>query len=196
MEIGIVPRTGLRPRFPWVAAVALAVAVVVVVVIVALMQVRDPYPLPGGAGSSQTGPATLGVPTRTVVVFMEPHPGDRIELLGAEAIGLPPDVRPTFYLSRPVIEPDGSLLIGEALEPLAGAVIEVPSGASPGPDNAVGIVAEITSTKAGTYQLTAIRLRFRTNGGVEQVREGTSVVWTVCADDPAPASCELPEPES
>ena len=133
----------------------------------------------------------IGAPTRAVVLILEPRPGDRIELLGAETIGLPPAVRPTLYLSRPVIEADGTRLIWEALEPLAGAVIEPPAGASPGPDHNVAIVAEMTPEHAGTYLLTAIRLRFRTNGGFEQVREGISVVWTICADDPIP-SCEPP----
>lgn len=85
-------------------------------------------------------------------------------------------------------------MIGEALEPLAGAVIETTATASAGPENTVGIVAEMTPTSAGTYQLTSVRLRFRVNGGGNQVREGISVRWTVCADDPGP-KCEPPETE-
>ena len=34
-----------------------------------------------------------------------------------------------------------------------------------------------------------VRLRYRLNGGPERVGEGIDVVWTVCADDPAPADC-------
>jgi hypothetical protein len=74
-------------------------------------------------------------------------------------------------------------------------VIETPAGASPAPQYGVGIVAEMTPTKAGAYELTGVRLRFRINGGGEQVREGTSVIWTVCADDPAPTNCEPPPDE-
>jgi len=44
-------------------------------------------------------------------------------------------------------------------------------------------------------ELTGIRLRFRVNGGGEQVREGTSVSWKVCAGDPVPANCETPPDE-
>jgi hypothetical protein len=129
-----------------------------------------------------------------VVLNLELRPGDRIELLGGEAIGLPAAVQPTMYLSRPVLHANGDRVIGEALEPLAGAVIEAPASASPGPENTVGIVAEITPTTPGTYQLTSVRLRFRVNGGGERVREGISTSWTVCADDPAP-SCDPPETE-
>jgi hypothetical protein len=189
------PRTTvMRPRLPWVVA-AVALVMAVVIVFLALTQARDPYPLPLVGGSAVWGPSTLGKPVQTVVVFLEPRPGDRIELLGAEPIGLPPDVRPTLYLSRAIPEADGSWLTGEQLEPLAGAMIEVPAGASIGPEHGVGIVAEMTPAKAGTYTLTGVRLRFRINGGGEQVREGTSVVWTICADDPAPANCEPPPDE-
>jgi len=194
MEATLPRRTEMRPRFSWVVA-AVAVVLATVIVFVALTQARDPYPLEDGGGSSVSGPALLGQPTHTVVVFMQPHAGDRIELLGAEQIGLPPDVQPTLYLSRAIPEADGSWLTGEAREPLAGAVIETPAGASPAPEYGVGIVAEMTPTKAGIYELTGVRLRFRINGGGEQVREGTSVIWTVCADDPAPASCEPPPDE-
>lgn len=123
---------------------AVAVALAAVLVIVALMQARDPYPLPDGPGGSQSIRTAPGKPVQAVVVFMEPRPGDRIELLGADAIGLPPSVRPTLYLSRPVLEANGDRTIGEALEPLAGAVIETPAGASPAYEHTVGIVAEMT----------------------------------------------------
>jgi hypothetical protein len=180
----------MRPRIALLLLVGVAAASSITV---ALAAPWDPYPLQG-TGASQSNPVRLGTPTYAVVVFMEPRPGDRIELLGAEPIGLPPAVQPRLYLSRPVLEADGSMTTGlpESFEPIAGAVIETPAGSSPGPEHGVGIVAEMTPTSAGTYELTAIRLRFRTNGGVEQVREGITVVWTVCADDPAP-SCDPPE---
>lgn len=150
---------------------------------VALTSARDPYPLQA-ATSTQWNPVPLDAPTQAVVLYLELRPGDRIELLGGETIGLPAAVRPTLYLSRPVLYANGDRVIGEALEPLA----------SPGPENTGGIVAEMTPTTAGTYQLTSVRLWFRVNGGGEQVREGISTTWTVCADDPAPR-CEPPEPE-
>jgi len=175
-------------------AILIAAGVVVAaVVVVALSSARDPYPLQP-AGASQWNPVALGKPTQAVVLYLELRPGDRIELLGGETIGLPDAVRPTLYLSRPVLHANGDRVIGEALEPLTSAVIETPATASPGPENTVGIVAEITPTTPGIYQLDAVRLRFRVNGGGEQAREGVSVHWTVCADDPAP-KCELPETE-
>jgi hypothetical protein len=180
----------MRPRLAFLLTTIVAVAAVAAV---ALTSARDPYPMQG-AGASQWNPVVLGAPTQAVVLYLELRPGDRIELLGGEAIGLPPAVRPTLYLSRPVLKPDGVRLIGEALEPLAGAVIEASANASPGPENTVGIVAEMTPTSAGTYELTSVRLRFRVNGGGERVREGISVNWTVCADDPAP-SCDPPQTE-
>jgi hypothetical protein len=180
----------MRPRL---AILLAAIAAIAVVVAVALTSTPDPYPLQA-AGASQWNPVALGKPTQAVVLYLEVHPGDRIELLGAEAIGLPPAVRPTLYLSRPVLHADGERVIGEALEPLAGAVIEAPADASPGPENTVGIVGEMTPTSAGTYELTSVRLRFRVNGGGEQVREGISVYWTVCADDPV-AKCDPPGTE-
>jgi 4-amino-4-deoxy-L-arabinose transferase-like glycosyltransferase len=175
------------------ALVLAAVVVAAAVVAVALTSARDPYPLQP-AGASQWNPVALGKPTQAVVLYLELRPGDRIELLGGETIGLPAAVRPTLYLSRPVLHADGDRVIGEALEPLAGAVIEAPASASFGPENTVGIVGQMTPTTAGTYQLTSVRLRFRVNGGGEQVHQGISVHWTVCADDPVPA-CEPAETE-
>lgn len=194
MDATLSRQSEIRPRWSWVVG-AIAVAMAAVIVVVALTQARDPYPLTGAGGSSVTSPALIGQPTRTVVVFMQPHAGDRIELLGAEQIGFPPDTKPTLYLSRAIPQADGSWLTGEALEPLAGAVIETPAGASPLPEYGVGIVAEMTPTTAGIYELTGVRLRFRINGGGEQVREGTSVIWKVCAGDPAPLSCDTPPDE-
>ena len=176
-------------------AVLIAAGVVVAAVVagVALSAARDPYPLQP-ADASLWNPVALGTPTQAVVLYLELRPGDRIELLGGETIGLPAVVRPTLYLSRPVLHANGDRVIGEALEPLAGTVIETPATAAPGPENTVGIVAEITPTTPGVYQLDSVRLRFRVNGGGEQTREGISVHWTVCADDPAP-KCESPETE-
>jgi hypothetical protein len=177
----------------WLAVLIAAAAVVAAVVVIALSSARDPYPLQP-AVASQWNPVALGTPTQAVVLYLELRPGDRIELLGGEPIGLPAAVRPTLYLSRPVLQANGDRVIGEALEPLAGAVVEAPATAPPGPENTVGIVAEMTPATPGTYQLTSVRLRFRVNGGGEQVREGISTFWTVCAADPAP-DCDPAETE-
>jgi hypothetical protein len=176
----------MRLRLVWVVA---GIAAAAVITLALSLTSSDPYPMPADQGSSRSDPATIGAPTQAVVLFLEPRPGDRFELLGAEAVGLV-GARTALYLSRPVINAVGDRVIGEVLEPIAGAVIEAPAGASPGPEHAVGIVAELTPDQAGIFELTAIRLRYRINGGAEQAREGISVLWTVCADDPAPTTCE------
>jgi hypothetical protein len=52
---------------------------------------KDPYPLPVGPPHAwQTGPFAVGSKTRAVVPFLTPRPGDRIELLAAEPIGVAP----------------------------------------------------------------------------------------------------------
>lgn len=183
-------RADLRPRLVWVV-VGIAVAAVLTIVV---SRPLDPYPMPEGPGASMSNPTAVGKAVQGVVVFMEIRPGDRIELIGAEPVGLLAGAQITLYLSRPVVAADGTRNVGVDLEPLAGAVIEVPAEASPGPDNTVGIVGELTPDRPGIYEMTAVRLRFRINGGAEQVREGMSVIWTVCADDPAPTTCEPPTP--
>jgi hypothetical protein len=183
----------MRPRLVGLLAGLAAAAIITMIV----TRQGDPYPMPAGpVNASQANPIEVGMPVWAVLVYLEPRPGDRIELLGAEPVGLAAGAQITFHLSRPVVEDDGTRVIGEALEPIEGAVIETPAGASPGPDNLVGIVGELTPSQPGIYELTAVRLRFRLNGGGEEVREGTSEYWTVCADDPAPTDCEASSPTS
>jgi len=178
----------MRQRVVWVLVGIAAAALATVLV----SRPSDTYPMPAGPGSSMSTPIAVGEPAQGVVVFMEIRPGDRVELLGAEPVGLLAGATTTLYLSRPDVASDGTQTIGEILEPLAGAVIEVPADAVAGPSNTVGIVGELTADRPGIYELTAVRLTFRLNGGAEQVREGISVYWTVCADDPAPTDCAPP----
>jgi hypothetical protein len=148
------------------------------------------YPMPSGPPhAGQLSPAGLGTPIPAVVLWLEPRPGDRFELLGAEPVGVASGASVRFYLSRIVFKPDGTRLIGEQRETLAGAQIAAATGASPGPDNAVGILAELTASAPGRYTLSSLRLRYRLDDGGEQVREGIDVVFTVCAADPAPTDC-------
>lgn len=150
----------------------------------------DPYPLPSGTPSFwENNPAEVGTGIQSVVLYLTPRPGDRIELLGAEPVGETNGAEVRFFVSRPVLKPDGTSLIGEQLEPLAGAVVSNESTTA-GPENTVGIVAEIDAGEPGRYQLTSVRLRYRLNGGAEQVGEGIDVIFTVCAAIPAPAKCE------
>jgi hypothetical protein len=150
----------------------------------------DSYPLPSGPGSSVTARTKIGMSVPTVVIFMEPRPGDRIEFVSAEPVGTLGDTDVRFHFSPPVINADGSRTVGEKLEQLAGASVTIDRNASPGPENTVGIVAELTPRSAGTFTLANVRLHYRLNGGSEQVKEGVSVVFTICAADPAPADCE------
>ena len=161
---------------------------------------RDPYPLPVGpphAGQSQ--PARVGQPVTAVLMFLAAHPGDRIELLGAEPIGSIDGATVRFLSSRAVVHPSGEMSIGEVFDPLEGAVAAAPA-ASPGHDpylDTVGIVGELTAQRPGRYKVTSVRLHYRLNGGSERVGEGIDVVWTVCADDPAPPACDSrPSPGS
>jgi hypothetical protein len=151
----------------------------------------DRYPLHAGPSSSQRNPAAVGEATNAVLLYMDVRPGDRIELVGAEAIGTLEGAQVEFLLSRPVVEANGTRLIGSDFEDLAGAVVTAPT-ASPGPDNTLGIAATLTPQRPGRFEISNVRLRYRLNGGAEQVGEGIDVVWTVCADDPAPDDC--PEP--
>lgn len=152
---------------------------------------NDPYPMPSGSPTMwQNNPARLGEAVRGVMLYITPRAGDRIELLSAEPVGETHGAHVEFWLSRPVPQTDGSLVIGEDLEPLPGAVIQNDSDAS-GPEHTVGIVAEIEPIEPGHHQLTGVRLRYRLNGGDELVGEGTDVIFTVCGADPAPQSCEV-----
>jgi hypothetical protein len=151
----------------------------------------DPYPMPSAAGASQRNPARIGEPTKALLVFLQIRPNDHLELIGAEPIGLADGATMRFFLSRPIHETNGDTLIGEGVEPLEGSQT---TAAGPSPsfvqyDNTVGIVGELTAHRPGRFDVTSVRLRYRLNGGDERVGQGIDVVWTVCADDPAPSDC-------
>lgn len=168
----------------WVIGIALTLVVLA-------GRLGDPYPFHGGpAPAGQNTPAAVGQPIPAVIAFIQVRPGDRIELLSAEGLGLADGATVEFFFAPPVFGADGSSTIGDKLEPLAGAIVE-PVSASPGPINTVGIVARLTAARPGRYVLTGVRLRYRLNGEGEQTREGIDVIFTVCADDPTPADCPL-----
>jgi hypothetical protein len=159
------------------------------VAVVVIACAADPYPLPSGLPhAGQRSPATVGQPSQAVLLYLNVRPGDRIELVGAEAEGTLAGAIVQFQLSRPVLEANGDHVIGKDFEALPGAQVTAVT-ASPGPDNTVGIAAELTAQQPGRFAITNVRLRYRLNGGGEQVGEGIDVVWTVCADDPAPTDC-------
>jgi hypothetical protein len=177
------------------AAMRLALAAIVAAVL-STACAGDPYPLPARAETSNLAQsAAVGKPVTAVLVYVEVRPGDRIELLGAEPIGSTEGSTVRFLLSRPVTKAGGEAVIGEAFERLEGAEVTA-SMASAGPGNTIGIAAELTGQRPGRFELTSVRLRYRLNGGPERVGEGADVAWLVCADDPAPPSCETEPAES
>ena len=147
----------------------------------------DSYPLPPAPSEHSSGPIAVGESRPVVVLYLDVRPGDRIELLGAEAVGSLDGATVTWLISRPVIEANGDHVIGETFDDLAGAVLTGSSAS--GADNNVGVVANVTAQRPGRYEITNVRLHYRLNGGGEQTREGISGPWTVCADSPAPSSC-------
>ena len=159
----------------------------------ALVGCSDPYPL-SPTGGSATSPTSIGRSVQNVVVFIEPHPGDRIEFVSVEPVGTLGDTMVRFFFSPTITAPNGDHVVGEKLEPLAGASVSVDRSTPAGPENSVGILAELTPRSAGTFSLSSVRLHYRINGLPEQVKEGISVVFTICAADPAPVSCEASPP--
>jgi len=154
----------------------------------------DPYPLRvGPPGAGQRNPAAVGEAIPAVVLFIQPRPGDSVEFLAAEPVGVFDGAAVEFFFSPPILLPDGSHSVGDRLLPLAGAVASAPgapqAGASPDPGQTIGIVARITASRPGRYELSNVRLRYRLNGGAEQTREGIDVLFTVCAADPKPTDC-------
>ena len=148
----------------------------------------DPYPLPiGPAHVWITASANLGEPVQNVVLTFNARPGDSIELLSAEPIGLATGATAKFYFSPP-IQSGQNTVVGEKLDPLAHAVFSNP-GTSMDPADNVGIVAEITAQQAGRYQLDAVRVTYRLNGGTDEIGEGIDTVFILCADDPKPTEC-------
>jgi hypothetical protein len=149
----------------------------------------DTYPMHGGGpGASMYSPTALGDPVDCVVLFLQVRPGDRIELLSAEAVGLTDGATAEFFFSPPVISADGTHTVGQQLEPLVGAIATAPE-ATDGPGNSVGIVARITATKPGRYELTAVRIRYRLNCAPEQFEQVIDQTLTVCAGVPKPVVC-------
>jgi hypothetical protein len=150
---------------------------------------QDPYPIPEGQPSAAFHPAAVGEAVTEVVMFIEARPGPRVVLLLAEPIGQLDGASVAFYSSRAVVGEDGDMVIGEQLDELEGTIIEAQPGASGDLANVTGVVAEVTASEPGRYVITAVRLTFR-YGGTERAGEGTDVVMTVCAGDPAPPDCE------
>ena len=147
---------------------------------------RDGDALGIGPPASQINPVAVGDPVTAVLVYLELRDGDRLELLGAEPSGSLDGAAIRFLVSTPVADGD-DLVIGEEFEPLEGALVTFPAGAD-APERTIGVAAELTAARPGRFEVTSVRLRYRLNGGAEQVAEGIDVRWTVCADL-APSDC-------
>ncbi len=149
----------------------------------------DPWPFPAQVPPccAQHSPADIGETIPAVVLFIPARPGQRLELLGAEPIGELDGATVELFASPPAQQPDGSVLIGESRQPIAGTVLEaaeaVASGTAP---YTIGIVAEVTPSGPGRFVVSGLRLTYRVNGD-ERVGEGIETVFTVCADDPEPS---------
>lgn len=150
------------------------------------------YPFANGPGARESSPTRVGTTLSAVVLSVDAHPGDRVQLVGAEPVGHLDGAIVTFFVSRPQRQEDGTWLTGAKLEPLDNAVLTLQAG-TPGPD-AGGIVAQLTPSRPGRYELSGVRVRYRLNDGPEQTRETIDTIWWICADDPAPLSCPLPTP--
>jgi hypothetical protein len=161
----------------------------VLVAVAAAACAADRYPLLTPAGATQWSPTALGTPVRGVVLYLQPRPGDRIELVSAEAVGLRAGADVAFYFAPGIRGANGSITIGDRLEPLPGAVVAVDAAASPRPGNDVGVVVELTPRVPGTFEVSSVRLGFRINGGSVEIKEGITETLTVCAGDPTPTEC-------
>jgi hypothetical protein len=168
-----------RPRAIAIAAIA----------VLAGCGLQDPYPIPEGQATAAFHPAAVGETVTEVVMFIEARPGPRVVLLSAEPIGQLDGATVTLYSSPAMIDEDGSLVVGAQLDELEGTIIEAAPRASGDLANTTGIVAEVTASEPGRYVITAVQLRYRLSG-TEREGEGTDIVLTVCADDPAPSDCE------
>jgi hypothetical protein len=121
----------------------------------------DPYPLHAGPPhAGQSNPVRVGSPTQAVILFLEIRPGDRLEFVRAEPIGVGEGATVTFHFSPPILQSNGDRLTGSSLQPLEGTIADAATS-SPGPDNTVGIVAELTAGRPGRFTLTAVRLHYR-----------------------------------
>jgi hypothetical protein len=143
-------------------------------------------------------------PVRNLVLYLQPNPGDRVELVSAEAIGSLDGADVRLWFSPAIHEGNGDTVVGQQLDPLAGASFvgtagdgtagDGTAGDGSGPGNTVGLVAELTPHRSGLFTMTNVRVRLRINGGAELERAGVSVVTYVCAGTPAPTDCP-PRPE-
>ena len=142
-------------------------------------------------GAATFHPVAVGDTVTEAVLFIEARTGSNVDIVSAEAIGTLEGS--TVVLTASTISEDeqGEVVVGDERVELAGLRIGdlVDARADP-PANTVAIVAEITPSEPGRYVLSEIRLNYSINGAPERDGEGMDVVVTVCADDPAPSSCD------
>jgi hypothetical protein len=164
---------------------------VVAVAVLAGCGIQDPYPLPADPpGAATFHPVSVGETVTEAVLFIEAREGTRVEIVRADAVGPLEGATVAFFASTLSEDGEGNVLVGDQLNEFVGTRIEdhVDPDADP-PANTVAVVAEITASEPGRYVLSGVRLTYRINGAPERDGEGSDVVVTVCADDPAPAEC-------
>ena len=153
--------------------------------------IQDPYPLPADPpGDATFHPVSVGETVTEAVLFIEAREGTRVEIVGADAVGPLEGATVAFFASTLTEDDEGNVVVHEQLDELVGTRIDdhADPDADP-PANTVAVVAEITPSEPGRYVLSGVRLTFSINGAPERDGEGSDVVVTVCADDPAPAEC-------
>lgn len=150
------------------------------------------YPLDSGPGATLAIPAWVGTPLTTAVASIFVHPGDHVRLIGADPIGSLHGATVALFLSRPERREDCTWVTGDLLEPLAGADVTSASEPPGAIDLAGAIVARITPLRAGRFELTDLRIRYRLNDGPERQRDTIGTRWYVCAATPAPDTCPPP----
>ena len=163
-----------------------------VAVVLAGCGLQDPYPLPAEPPGDVTfHPVAVGESVSEAVLFIEARSGSRVEIVSAEAVGTLEGATVAFSASTLTEDGAGDVVIGDEHADVAGLrVDELADPRAEPPANTVAIVAEITPMEPGRYVLSTVKLTYRINGAPERHGEGMDVVVTVCADDPAPSTCD------
>ena len=65
-----------------------------------------------------------------MLIYLEVRPGDRMELVGADAVGTLDGATVEFRLSRPVVEADGTRVIGKDFEVSRARVVTAATASS------------------------------------------------------------------
>jgi hypothetical protein len=167
-------------------------AAVALVVILAGCGIQDPYPLPDEPPDTAVfHPVSIGQTITEAVLFIEARRGEFLEIVSVEPIGQLDGATVEMFVSELAVDEGGNATLSDERVPAEGVRVERMVDASDeAPANTVAIVADVTATESGRYVITGLNVTFRINGAPERDGEGSDVVVTMCADDPAPTDCE------